>query len=591
MGTIRKFNKETNKWEVIATSDANTTSVRSEQLLPPGKTETNVEQVLIDMNDKMTTMEGNINWLALHGGGGSGGSGGGNASAEITVNGKKDGEKIIFNDEEGLTIKVLSSSSLLKWKISASCNGKVIATTRDAVVLKITKEDLDNSNIDKSFLLAVTAENMDTLTQVFWNGEVVIPSVHLGVTDIFNCKREDYKQYSLSYTYDVAVHAIYQLIANDKKVWEGKIETNSGNIEVPLEIILGNDPSAGAQDVISYLVHIDNPAIKSKPTKTTIVLNTDVPVISCTVLSEDINNPTKQFVRKGANSIILVPFTVYFEEGSYKSIIHSSLDPEVQDSDFNDLNYKLYNTLYDNESCSILWDGEYGEVLSITISIYDGINRYDKTYYIETAEQEYSFLETGKERNLLFDFNSIFGKLEQDDWVEENKAILHVNNSNDFSSAIDKNTGSIRLQNTSYITINSLNGFSFRNSLQRAGAPEFTLCLSYKCDFHSGNNRTVLQWANQGTDSEGNLLITGIVIKDHQLFIGNSYVDLEDDEQINITITFHSREINNPVGTLFIYINGVLETAYETSFYDLFGNNNAAIEDTIYIGAGHFNLD
>ena len=87
MGIIRKYNKESKQWEVVSTSEASTISVRSEKLLPEGQSQTNVEEVLLGMKDDISTMKGNISWLALHGGGGSGGSGGTGVTGEILVNG------------------------------------------------------------------------------------------------------------------------------------------------------------------------------------------------------------------------------------------------------------------------------------------------------------------------------------------------------------------------------------------------------------------------------------------------------------------------------------------------------------------------
>ena len=51
MGSVRAYDKNINDWVVISTSDASSTSVRSEKLLPEGVSTTNVEEVLINMKD------------------------------------------------------------------------------------------------------------------------------------------------------------------------------------------------------------------------------------------------------------------------------------------------------------------------------------------------------------------------------------------------------------------------------------------------------------------------------------------------------------------------------------------------------------
>ena len=94
MGSVRAYDKNINDWVVISTSDASSTSVRSEKLLPEGVSTTNVEEVLMNMKDDIDLLKSNVSWLAKHGGGGSGGGtgggggmGGGSVSAEIFVDG------------------------------------------------------------------------------------------------------------------------------------------------------------------------------------------------------------------------------------------------------------------------------------------------------------------------------------------------------------------------------------------------------------------------------------------------------------------------------------------------------------------------
>ena len=61
-------------------------SVRSEQLLEPNEKESNVEKVLQRLKGDITTLKGNVSWLAAHGGGGGGGGTGGNSGGGSSSN-------------------------------------------------------------------------------------------------------------------------------------------------------------------------------------------------------------------------------------------------------------------------------------------------------------------------------------------------------------------------------------------------------------------------------------------------------------------------------------------------------------------------
>ena len=117
MSVIRKYNPTLGKWEVVAASSASQISVRSEQLLPEGQKETNVESVLQRLDDDITTLKGNVSWLAEHGGGGSGSGSGGVIDGEIKVNSNSTGSTIIL-DSSGLIVSVQSKSSNIKWNIT-----------------------------------------------------------------------------------------------------------------------------------------------------------------------------------------------------------------------------------------------------------------------------------------------------------------------------------------------------------------------------------------------------------------------------------------------------------------------------------------
>ena len=86
---IKRFNKETGQWEVVAAGNANNIITTDPRLLDPeevanGKVEENINEILVKYKEKLAEHDGHIAWLAEHGGGGSGG-GGGTTDAKVTI--------------------------------------------------------------------------------------------------------------------------------------------------------------------------------------------------------------------------------------------------------------------------------------------------------------------------------------------------------------------------------------------------------------------------------------------------------------------------------------------------------------------------
>ena len=111
MGVIKKFNPETNRWEIYGSTDA-----KDIKLIDIGNNfETkNVESALREMSEKLnesiayieahsqtlTEHTENIEWLIINGGGGSGGGGGGGGSVIPTITSSFKDNAIIQKGEE-----------------------------------------------------------------------------------------------------------------------------------------------------------------------------------------------------------------------------------------------------------------------------------------------------------------------------------------------------------------------------------------------------------------------------------------------------------------------------------------------------------
>lgn len=578
MSVVKKYNPSLKKWEIVATSSASEISVKSEQLLPEGQNETNVESVLQRLDNDITTLKGNVSWLAEHGGGGSGSGSGGVIDGEIKVNGNSTGATIIL-DSSGLNIVVQSKSSNVKWNITATSISKIIKTVSGVSKTTITNQELQKAGLTTSFNLSIVAFNEESLSSVYWDGYIQVSTVNLTTKEEVNFKFIELEKSQIVYSYNVGVLGTYILYINDVQIGDpytfvytsGDIQINLSDIkkaEIPLNV--------GNNNIVSRLVSAQNSEIRSSDCFSRIILTADDPIISCSTLSDDINNPTDIFINANQNTVLLIPYTVYYNNGTFKSQIYTNESEKV---DWNKIKqYNYYNTLYPNAS-HIITTKELETNLQITISILDSRTQieYSKTFYGITKKPEYELLSIGE--TPIFDFQTFSGSINNNQWKLDN-VTMTIANPNIKSSAMQSNNNMcLRLQNAAYGIIQNNRNLSYYNDYFTDAIKQFTLSICYKADFHPDDNRTVLQFAQ--IDSSDNLPINGIVIKDHKLYIKNNTFDLEDQELMTICITY-SQIPNSNQGTVFVYVNGVVEAVFENiEVSDLIPQN----EKRIYLAA------
>lgn len=565
MGTVRIYDENIKDWVVVNTSDASSTSVRSEKLLPEGVSTSNVEEVLMNMKDDISLLKSNVSWLAKHGGGGSGGGSGGSfLSAEIMVNDLPTGSSIILKDS--LAIKVQSNQSNALWDIYVTSSGKTIKNANRVKQLTIDKEDIANTGIDKTFQIAIVATNPETLTQIYWNGTIYISSVELitppAVTGTFTDYQNGVIQSSIQYK--IGVTGSYTLIVNSEKIDAYALSQTSGTITFVLDQIL--DLQVGDNELKVQLIKTDDENIRSDEYTYKVSLFADTPVITCFNFSSNIDSPTN-FVITG-NSIPVVDYAVYFEKGSYKVIIGKN---KVTVDDLrNAPNYNGYNSIY--QESFILGDVEVDAIIPFYINILDlnSFKIYTKTFYLKAKESDVKLLKHTK--SPVFDFISFNGKINNGIWTDPNNNTITIKNINHYSSEITPDK-KLRFQNASYGVLELAKGsngnslpFFNQNSINNNSCA-FTLSLCYKADFHPDDDRTILQFGTLFGKESNYTPSSGIVIKAHNLYVGNQSMDLEDQELTHITITYQTNQEGS--GNVFIYIDGVVEAVYNLSKSDI----------------------
>ncbi len=67
MAVVKIYDKEQNKWVAVGTNEAIGVMTSNPELLKSGQSETNVEDVLIDMKDELTEVKNNLTYMATQG--------------------------------------------------------------------------------------------------------------------------------------------------------------------------------------------------------------------------------------------------------------------------------------------------------------------------------------------------------------------------------------------------------------------------------------------------------------------------------------------------------------------------------------------
>ena len=120
----------------------------------------------------------------------------------------------------------------------------------------------------------------------------------------------------------------------------------------------------------------------------------------------------------------------------------------------------------------------------------------------------------------------------------------------------------MRFQNASYGVLSLNENIPFSRYITDGNIWEFTLSLCYKADFHPDDDRVILQFGTLYGEDSGYTPGSGIVVRDHMLYIGSNSLKLQDRELTNITITF-SHPMGEKMGNAFVYIDGVVEAVFK----------------------------
>lgn len=623
MAFIKKYNPKTDKWEIISSTNAAGIYTKDESLLEIGN---NVDAVLHNLKEDVDYLKRNVSWLAKYGGGGSGGSGGtgGGVEASIIVNGNPTNSDFTLTSA-GINIEIQSSNKKLLWNITVMANNTTLVkgiTNATSLFIKQTEWE---KVVSQKASLNITAYNASQLITIYWNGTVNISSIKLECDKQHTGSFIGFANLPIPLSYVLGSTGSYKMYVNgvaldngrQYNALKGNYNVTCGDINEVLKTSETDFFIVGINKVTFKLENVNAPEVFYE-VSTEIILTSADPIIYNVTLSKDQNTPT-EIIFYSDPFTINIPFIVYYNSTrpfSYK-INYETLDGiKLSNNVF--ANNIEYNTYVSSSSLQLVNIKE--EIVKIIISIKDisSTKEYHETYYANLVAPASGLLTNPHDEyteqigdniitttDKIFDFNTSNAKIDNIGYVwkynnilKNEEHIAYINNPNVLCSQIDASTHSLRLQNSAYLKIPMNKTYLIEKGGFLSGKNfGFTLEICYKNDYHPDDERTILQWGSENDlDKDTGLPNRGILIRDHDLYIGKQKImTLIDEEVINICITYYTESftyvnnIFNGSGTYFIYIDGVVEAVGNIETTNILPGGGENID--FYIGASYRELD
>lgn len=573
MASVKVFNKETNQWEVVSTTDASLVGSRSEILanyLEKESDDTNVQEVLEKLVADTKKAKGNISWLALHGGGGSGGGGGSStATGTIKVNGSfTSGATIVRKDSEELSF-IIEQPVTSTWNYSVTFRNRVIktgTTTGNKVVIANSASVLDYQDGQGTLQIVCSSG----LSNIYWDGTIIKNTLTLSANEVAT-PVENLDSAQIVYSYSASSVGEYTL----------KIEAAGRVLNIPLTITQINTVYTYSL-LVGNLYSADN--IGSNTQRATLTKNSDETttisishevvitsnyiVISSSVLSKDASNGTE--VPK--NSTIPCIFTAFLTGSTYMEYMITLNGQDLYQSWQTDRTFgtTVYKYLPTTDSSLII-----GQTYPLVIKVRNAAQEtVTATYYVKITESASLTLEKPKIPALLSDFRA-YGNQEGNQWashlttyqwndteVSSDQVVEEVNPN--VLSGIrqpDSTPTYFRLSNKAYGKLSAWNIGGANKSFADivTAKKDYTISLCFKADYHSEDNRTIFQLGTMDA-TDPDVIRSGILVTVHGITIkgANSSLEytLEDNDVYNVDIVYKSS-----TNTYKIYIDGVVTKA------------------------------
>lgn len=574
MASLKVYNKETQQWEVVSTTDASLVGSRSETLaeyLNKESDDTNVQEVLEKIVSDVKLAKGNISWLALHGGGGSGGGGGSTtATGTIKVNGfLTTGATIVRKDEDELSF-IIEQDVTSTWNYTVNFGNRVIktgTTTGGKIVIANSANPLVYTA--GQGILQITCSC--GLSNIYWNGTIIKNTLTLSANEV-STSVEDIDTAQIVYSYSASAIGEYTL----------KIEAAGQTVNIPVTITqintvqthsilvgdLYDENNVGSNTQKATLTKNSDETITISISHE-VVITSDYIVISSSTLSKVEALPTE--VPK--NSTIPCVFTAFLTGSTYMEYMLNLNGVDLYDSWQTDGTFgtTIRKYLPTNDSSLVI-----GHTYPLIIKVRNAQQVMETaTYYVSIGESASLTLTTPKVEALLSDFRA-YGTQEGNPWassvedylwngstpVAVTQGITEINPN--ILSGIKQPASAptyFRLSNKAYGRMTSWKIDEVNKTFQEivTAKQDYTINLCFKADYHSEDNRTIFQLGNMDA-TDPDTLRNGILVTVHGITIkgNNSSLEytLEDNDIYNVDIVYKAS-----TSTFKVYIDGVVTKA------------------------------
>ena len=184
---LKKYNESTNTWDIISSGNASGIMVTDPHFLDEGQTFKSVNQVLVDMDDKVEETKRNLSWVVLNGTIGGGGGGTGTSAAIKLTNGSittTEGINYLYSTTTKVTLNYLITSNKPneRYSITVSLDGNNII--KGQVGYSSVQGTLEIPNIAQfteaaSHSIVVTAEDIEGMAVTPYLLTIVESSINI----------------------------------------------------------------------------------------------------------------------------------------------------------------------------------------------------------------------------------------------------------------------------------------------------------------------------------------------------------------------------------------------------------------------------
>lgn len=621
MNNIKKYNESKRTWDIVASNDAKGIGTTNPKFLKDGENIISVDTAMERLKDDLTVAQGNISWLALHGGGGSGSGGGGTTPGDtevnttITVNDKSTGSQIIM-DQGGLQIKLsdLSVKYNKGWNVIARIGStQIYSSVANASnpILFVPYDTVVSQLQNHTGKLNISASYEDDEKGIYgsaqWSGVIIDNNIEMSCEDIQSTLTSLNTSFLKLY-YSVGVVGNYKLTI--KLI--GRLHTITKEYDLViattdqfLKSIVLSDLIGQTEDYIdSYVVEctLQNKTTQSvkKTIKSTMTVVSSEILISSAVMSKIQGQPTEVSM-DGSVNVVFTAYVSQYTSYKYNIEIDGNLVRQDADgvfgrqvSDYISVNNKPWTVA--------------NKTVPLKVTVTSGQKTATTTYYIKFIKSSVTYLSDTSNitNNRIFSLHARSQNVGDDMFEFTNTnyksqfqigSVLRTMESNIRSrvSILDSAVQYYRISNGAYAKFDDISlesrKYKFNDIISSSG-DEFTIHIHYKADYHPDDERTILFSGNTSVaDQNLGAMINGISIDVHNIYINNeNVIQLEDNTENDITITCKKQTTRTQIATGYVdsvsyvvkvYLDGVLSAIRNLTTPIVFG-------DTIYLGARQY---